>query len=448
MRRLLVRKSPNGEALVGASQLVRHAPLPLLIYRTIDNSFTRENIARTRPAETFVAAAMILSLLFFGQVFYYLNQLEPLYYLSKAWPIIVLPMAALGMRPGVVGQAAIPLRWLFVAVLAYTIGITPLLSMLYLGNGLVDALLTTVKVLPLLFYPALVFQLAWLKPSARMLRKCVLGLGVMTFVLMVILWVTVPASWYSTDSATSKLLIYEFERGYRVSMPMFFGLLLIFYLGRQFAYTIRWYYILAIAVLFVLLFLIYKQRTTIAMAAIVVVLASCPEKWRRLAFAGGLLAAAGALVFVLVAPFMEQVTASLGASLLIRLDSLQRAITFIGDRPLNWLFGMGAVTRFSSVSMANILGSDYFFLADIGWVGVIFEYGIVGAVLIAALYIAAFLTADHAGRESGNAFALALSDYLLFMIFSSAVYSLVFVPGEMATVLALSVYLKKIPQSG
>lgn len=391
------------------------------------------------------AILLLLVLPFFGQSFYYLNQVDSLYFLSKAWPIIVLPLAILGMRPVLPGhEPPIPLRWLLVTVIAYCAGITPLLSMIHLGNGLADGLFTTVKIWPLIYYPAFAYGLMWLQPSEKMLRGCIIGLGCLTFILMVTLWVTVPISWYSTDSATSKILIYEFERGYRVAIPIYFGLLLMFFLGRQFAHTRQWSYVLLIAVLFVLLLYIFKQRTTIAMAALVLLLTACPPRWRPFGLALGLLVSACALAFILMTPVMGKIVDSLGNSLFIRLDTFQQAIAYIGDRALGWLFGMGAVTRFSSVTMAEILGRDYFFLADIGWLGIIFEYGIVGASLIAALYVSAYIVTKQCGDETGSPFVQALGDYILFMLLSSTVYSLVFVPGEMACALALGIYLKKV----
>jgi hypothetical protein len=94
------------------------------------------------------------------------------------------------------------------------------------------------------------------------------------------------------------------------------------------------------------------------------------------------------------------------------------------------------------VTLADIFKSEQFYLADIGWVGVVFEFGIVGALLVAAVYAAGLVVTTRAGA-GGDPFVQALSSYVLFMIVTSAIYSVVFTPGELATVVAMSEYLAR-----
>ena len=82
------------------------------------------------------------------------------------------------------------------------------------------------------------------------------------------------------------------------------------------------------------------------------------------------------------------------------------------------------------------------YLADIGWVGVIFEFGVVGALLVAAVYGTGLVVTMRAGA-GGDCFLQSLSSYVLFMIVTSAIYSVVFTPGELAVVVAMSEYLAR-----
>jgi len=389
-------------------------------------------VERTRLR--FIALLCMMPL--FSQSFYYLLPVAPLYYLSKVWPILMLPAAVWAL-----------MRWepqsrtIYVVWLAYAVGFTPLVSMMQLGAGFFDALTTTVKVWPFTYYFSLLGVLLWLRPTARQLERAVLGLGVGTFVLMTLLWLLAPASWYTIDATNSKFFIYETERGNRIYMPMFFGYLLLFYLGRRLAARVQVRTGAMVAAGFGLLLWINKQRTSIGGAALVVMLTACPPRWRRLAFGGATIAVCVAAVFVFAGAgsnFIE----SLGNSLFVRQNSLTIAVEYLGDDPLRWLFGVGATTRFSGITLAEIFKSEQFYLADIGWVGVVFEFGLVGAVLVAAVYATGlFVTARAAA--SGDPFLQALSSYVLFMIVTSAVYSVVFTPGELATVVAMSEYLAR-----
>jgi len=343
---------------------------------------------RQTASEFVVVSVLIFALPMFAQSVHYMNEIVPFYYFSKAWPLAVLPLTIYGLA-----TLKLPGQAIYAVLLAYVAGLTPLLSMIHLGNGLIDAIATTVKVWPFSYYIALSAFLAWLMPAPQLLRRVIIGWGSVTMVLLVLLWVFVPSSWYTTDPSQGKLFMYEIERGYRIYMPMFFGTLLIFYLTRR-ALDLREWWAGAAAILCVaLLILIFKQRAAIAAVVLVMAIAtftSVPEQVRHLGIAALALLLAIAVV-IIAGPMAQSIAEGLGGSLWLRLESLQKAIYYLGDNPIRWIFGVGGTTRFGTVTMADIFGTDQFYLADIGWAGIVFEYGLLGAGLIAATYVASFL---------------------------------------------------------
>ncbi|MEP9377265.1 hypothetical protein ABLE91_11150 [Aquabacter sp. CN5-332] len=391
---------------------------------------------RLSPAMTFVVLLGVLPM--FAQCFHYLNELPPPYLLSKAWPMLALPLTVYGMA-----RMKLPAKAIYLVFLAYAIGFTPLISMIQLGNGFFDALTTTIKIWPVTYYFALSALLLWLSPAVPRLKGAMLTLGYATYVIMLLLWLVAPASWYNSDPSGGKLMLFEQERGYRIYMPMFFGMILIFYLTRSFMQKPHWLKVAAVAVAVVLMLVIFKQRASIGAAVAVVgfgVLASAPQRLRRL-FIGALCVLAPLAIGVLVMRASGNFVESLGGSLSVRQHSFALATDFLGVNVWNWLFGVGATTRFSTITLAEIFGSAQFFIADLGWVGVVFEYGAVGALLIAVLYGWGYVAVSKAAQRSRDPFAQALADYILFLIVTSAVYSLVLTPGELGVVMALAVYL-------
>ncbi|MBK4721652.1 hypothetical protein JJL56_22625 [Azospirillum sp. YIM DDC1] len=372
----------------------------------------------------------------FGQSFHYLVDVPPLYALSKSWPVLTIPLAVYAMA-----QIELPFKSLCIALLAYLVAITPAVSMVQLGNGLTDAMATTVKVWPFAYCFSLAALLTLLRPTLPQVRGALIALGAGTFVVMLALWLVVPPEAYATDPLKSKLLMYDFERGYRIFMPMFFGVLFLFYLSRRFCAYREWWTIPLLLVGLLLMVLIYKQRTVLGGVVLVVgfaMITSARGWWRILAVGAALLATVvlAAIYSVDLANRAEQM---LGASLSIRQNSIVLALDFLEVTPWRWLLGVGAVTRFSSVTLADILGSDQFYLADIGWIGVVFEYGVIGAVLIAAFYVAALRTARKAATGD-DPMTQALGDYVLFALATSTIYSVVFTPGEVASVMALALF--------
>ena len=374
----------------------------------------------------------------FAQTFYYLNEIPPPYLLSKAWPIITFPLTIYAMT-----RMALPAKHIYLVLFAYTIGFTPLISMIQLGNAFLDALTTTVKIWPFTYYFGLSAMLYWIAVPGERVRRAFLILGLGTFVLMVVMWVVVPTSWYVDDPAKGKLLLYEEERGYRIYMPLFFGMVSTFYLVRRFMREPNWLPIVGVAVVFMLLLSIYKQRTSIAAAFLVCgfgALASMPRVPRKLLIALGL-GLSPILVGLVAWKLSGDTQDAFGASLSVRQNSFALATGFLGDSPWRWLIGVGSTTRFGAVTLKDIFGDNQFYIADLGWIGVVFEYGLVGAVLIAAIYGWGYWVTWQVAARCNTPFTQALSDYVLFMIISSSVYSLVFTPGELGVVMAIAVYL-------
>jgi hypothetical protein len=107
------------------------------------------------------------------------------------------------------------------------------------------------------------------------------------------------------------------------------------------------------------------------------------------------------------------------------------------------LLGVGATTRFGNVTLAQLFGNRMFFLTDIGWLGVAFEYGIIGALLLLLVHLAGLHAVTRWSRPD-DALSQALVDYVLYLIVVSAIYSVVFTPGELTTVVALGYYMDRV----
>ena len=94
----------------------------------------------------------------------------------------------------------------------------------------------------------------------------IIGFGIATFVTMSALWVTVPESAYGGGDLDTKLFMIDMERGFRIYMPMYFGVMLILYLNRSAWVRFAWWKLIGIVTGLALMLMIYKQRAAIARA--------------------------------------------------------------------------------------------------------------------------------------------------------------------------------------
>ena len=370
------------------------------------------------------------------QAFQYMIDVMPLYTLSKGWPLITFPLALWGMF-----ALRLPHTAYFVVLLAYTVGLSPALSMVQLYNDFVEAAATTTKIWSFAFYFSLSAILYWLRPDAAQLRRAVLTLAVLTFLIQWTLWFTVPASAYMFGPKISQIFYWDLERGFRVVLPMGMGLVGIFYVARLFARSPRAWHVLIIGAAIGSMVMIYKQRLAILSALVITAFAATSGMRARkpLLAWGAMLAFAGAAALAVLYLPDRAVQGSLGNSLSIRATSVRLAWDFIRDDPLRLLFGVGSTTNVSTVSFQQILNNPDFFTTDIGWIGVLLEYGLVGSALIAGAYLLGILITQKAARL-GDPLMQALSDWALYLIMVTAVYSVIYTPGEIMTATAIAVY--------
>ena len=391
---------------------------------------------RATRAEWWKLVVLLALLPMYYQAFQYMIDIMPLYTLSKGWPLITFPIALWA-----VFALRLPYTTYYVVLIAYTVGLSPALSMVQLYNDFVEAAATTTKIWSFSFYFSLSALLYWLQPNGIQLRRAILILGTLTFVVQWILWFTVPESAYMYGPKISQIFYWDLERGFRIVLPMGMGLVSIFYVARLFASSPRVWHALVIAAAIGSMVFIYKQRLATLSAIVITVFAATSGLRARapLIAWGGMLAGVGLAVLGLQALPESAVQGSLGASLSIRETSVQLAWDFIRDDPLRLLFGVGATTNVSAITFQQILNNENFFTTDIGWIGVLLEYGLIGSALIGGAYLLGIII-THKAAKLGDPLMQALSDWALYLIMVTVVYSVIYTPGEIMTATAIAVY--------
>jgi hypothetical protein len=130
----------------------------------------------------------------------------------------------------------------------------------------------------------------------------------------------------------------------------------------------------------------------------------------------------------------------------VRWTTFNQALDFLGTNPLHWLFGVGTISPLDPAGLITYF-NHFFFLADITWLGVLFEYGLIGAVLLLFIPIRGLLLSRRLGPLDDRPFLASLQDFLLYAILISPLYPLTLAPGEIAIILAIFVYAISFSQS-
>ena len=380
-------------------------------------------------------AALVAVLPLFGQSFHYVKDLPPLWALSKALPILSLPLALVllgGTRPTAARQVLISFVWLVLVPTFIAIGTFQ--QTFFVG------LTAQVKLLPLLYFFSFLGLLRWLRPTLREVAAGFLICAAITMVILLLLWAVAPQAWYKSQYVMGESPILSNDsRGNRIRMPMYFGLIGIFYCYRRFLGLRRIRWLLLAAIGFAMAMGIVRTRSTVlglaAVAAINAFTAASPRVRVALTVMIPL-----ALAVLFSVPYLATVFSTDASSGFdVRWISTVKAVSFLGTDPLRWLFGVGTISPIDPAGLMTYF-NHFFFLADITWIGVIFEYGLIGAALILAIPVRGFFLVRQARAGRDDPFLGALQDYLVYAMLISELYPLTLAPGETAIILAIAVF--------
>lgn len=386
---------------------------------------------------------LLATLPMFGQVFHYMIDVGKIYYLSKAFPILVLPLGFYALL-----RLKTPLAGWYLFCIAYVQCVTPVMSIVWLGNDLGDSLTNSVKVWPLTYYFSLIGLLVMFEYSADEVTNALLLAGWATALVMLLLWQFTPWYYYTWDPAVSRLFLKDYSRGNHIFFPITFMFLVTFYAAYSLMRRPKLWHILFIAVSFYIQFNVFKQRTAAASCLVVIIgifIFRLPKLIRGLVIGGGMAASFAGIFYVMSR--LDQILYQFGGSLTVRQTSMGLLEKYLGDKPLRWIFGAGGASRLGTVTMEDIVGRKDFWLTDLGWAGVLFEFGVLGSLAMMLLFFWILWWAARqpaVGEPRHRAMIAALAAYIVYLTISSVIYSFVYAPGELATMTALLLYLVNI----
>jgi hypothetical protein len=375
-------------------------------------------------------AIFLLVLPFFGQIFHYVKDVRPLWALSKAWPVLSLPLVLYLFR-----YPRVPVTRQLLITLLYMILVPSFLGIFTFQQDFFTGLTSQVKLLPLIYFFSFLALLKRLALTPREIMRGFMAWAIVTCVVLLLLWVFVPRGWYSGHYVVGDASIFtEDNRGLRIRMPMYFALVGIFYCYRQFfaTYKLKWI-ALTLGGFSLLLFAVKTRSMVLATMGVLLINAF------RMAKPAVRLLLLALVPIALIGLFSVPYLATVFKGDHIRSITTDITIGFIGTSPWRWLFGLGSITPLDPGGMITYF-NHFFFLADITWLGVVFEYGLIGAVLFAMVPLRGMWLSRKLQNVEEDVFLGCLQDYLLFAILVSPLAAIILAPGEMTIILAVFVY--------
>jgi hypothetical protein len=388
------------------------------------------------PARPRVIWWLLALLPLFGQTFHYISALLPLWALSKAFPVLSLPgvlRLSNHRRFPMTRQILISLAWLTL--------LPSFAAVFYFHESFFTSIAAQVKLLPILYFFSFLALLFTLQPTLSELERSFVILGVVVVVTLILLWAVVPSKWYQESYIIGQApFLSSDNRGHRIRMSMYFPIVVLFFCYRRAFFERHAGYLLGAVVAFAVTLLIVKTRAMII--GITAVLAINTILWARpLARVGLLLCAPFALTSLFSTGYLATTfSTSPDTGFETRRISAELAIHFLGSEPMRWLFGVGTISPTSTDSLVDYF-HHFFFLADITWLGIVFEYGVIGALVFLFFQLRGIFFYRRLRAKLEDDFLGALFDYLVYILLISFFYPPTLTPGETAVILAIFVYV-------
>lgn len=388
------------------------------------------------PVRPAVMAPLLLLLPLFGQSFHYVKDLLPLWALSKAFPVMSLPLVLVLFR-----YPRMPMMRQVLITFAWCLLIPSFAAIYYFDQGFFTGIAAQVKLLPMLYFYSFLGLLLILRPTLKELTVGFLAWGAVTYLTLLLMWALVPRSWYIAGYAFgSSPLFSQDNRGDRVRMPMYFGMITLFYGYRRFLAGRHPSWLLTALAGFALTLWVVKTRAMIVGIAGVVLLNSFRATSQMTRLVLLILAPLGLLGLFSVKYLSTMFSTDASSGFDVRWVTAQKAVEFLGTNPARWIFGVGTISPTSQDSLFSFFG-HFFFLADITWLGIVFEFGMVGATLIFLYELRGLLFVRHLKPRIDSPFLGSLCDYLIYVLLISPLYPPTLSPGETAIILSIFAYV-------
>ena len=379
---------------------------------------------------------LLILLPLFGEVFHYLKLAMPLWALSKAFPLLSLPLCFVVLRRGPAPRGT---RQILVMLL-YLLLVPSFTAIFSFQQNFFLALTAQVKLLPILYFFSFAGLLRILKPSASEISKAFLAFSLISFMVLIALWLLVPQRFYLEHFLVGDAPLFSLDsRGDRIRMPYFFGIVGIFYCYRRFFSDKSLIWLIAAVAGYASVIGIIRTRSEVLGIALILGLGAMrfSGKTARLLLLVILPFAGAALLSI---PYVASIfDTSLASGFDVRRVTLEQCLAFLGTSPVRWALGVGTISPLDPYGLIRYFNHS-FFLADVTWVGTIFEYGLIGAALLLLLPLRGIYESRLVMRNRQGAFLGALQDYLLYAVAVSFGYPLTLQPGEFALILAIVVH--------
>jgi hypothetical protein len=390
-----------------------------------------DRITQHKKVRKFLVACLVLSFIFFFQEFFDVHDFNILYVISK---VII----------GVLSSIVFAIYFIKVFIFFSLITLSVTTSNIDFNQPIMMGIIAQVKLTGIFYYFFVFAILKGYKVTLKELETTFLCLGLIFLSVYLFVHLTLnPQRYYSPESS---IVIHD-SKGFRFRLPDVFISIFTFYCFRKFIARNKLIWFILFIICYAYIAFLNDERTYLACVTLVIGTIVF-FKWN--ATGKIVLVCLGLLTLVwLVNGGFDYLTEDLNTtSLDTRLVTTSACVNFISSSPSHFIFGGGNLNELWLNGFGRIYG-DSFFLSDIGWIGICYEFGFVGVLICLSLYITLFVELNTSLRSTKSLLILVLRDYVAMRFVLSVGSPVIpYFIGIFVSILAISVYLKLYAKPG
>lgn len=378
--------------------------------------------------------------IFSFQIFYTTKDFPILFYSTRLlFPLLAITLTFFWVCSMLINKEKIPYAFTLLFIFFFLVVMNGVVGIINFNQPFFYGVTAEFKLLSVFYFFLILYVFILTNATRQEITKSLIYLALFSFsVYYFFNFAFDPQQYYKPDS---ELIYFDYNKGYRYKFRTIFGVIAIFFFFRLYLKSRRLKHFL-----FVLFFISYimffsKGRFELLTILITMFLAAGEDRslsskalWLIVCFV------CITMVLTLVPHFSSLLEADDNSGS-IRLVSLATVFASFSSNPENLIFGFGYLNPLFKSDYNSVFGES-FFVADIGWIGLIFEFGFLGASMFVYFYIILIKESGIKSMAAQPYIQVALKDFVIKTIMVSVLTpSIPYLWGIYASILAIFVYL-------
>jgi hypothetical protein len=382
--------------------------------------------------------------IFLFQYFFYEKSVGIIYIISKVFfSIFSLLAFVILVLKGLNKSSFMPFHIFFGLILCAIFG-----AYYSFNQGPLDTIIAENKLFPLLYCYSVILIFQILKPTVHELQKVFIVLGIITLLCQLIFNIFYPPELFYNPDIEDGFVKNNLEKGgFFYNFNSTFSFIAGFICLRNFLNNKKIIYLLFVICLVLVQMVFEKNRIEFVSLVAIFLMIIYRSKIISIKFILP-------IIILISIPYMIEnfilyknlfsFDINQSASFLIRSQSVLIVLNEINASILSLFWGNGMLNPLLGTSLQDKFG-EHFWPADIGWLGTIFEFGVIGVFLIVR-FIKKSLSLNNrvAVYYNNNTLFIAMKDFIFLSLLMSIIsIKFIFLCGVYSTIFGIGVYYTK-----